>query len=165
MQKNVNKYISDGNLGKKLQKLNSSSNIQYHANKNIKIKKTKSFSENIVLIEQNDKKKEEKEKIRNIKEQKLFSQTVRQSNMRPVFPKNKNKQFNLTKTGFNKNNKSNEIEKTNNINKEDEKESEESENNNNIEQDNVNKKINNNKRKKKLKKKSKKEIKNYAKSN
>ena len=126
LQKNVNKYISDGNLGKKLQKLNSSSNIQYHANKNIKIKKTKSFSENIVLIEQNDKKKEEKEKIRNIKEQKLFSQTVRQSNMRPVFPKNKNKQFNLTKTGFNKNNKSNEIEKTNNINKEKKNEKENS---------------------------------------
>ena len=116
--KNTAKYISDGNIYKKLKKFNSSSNIQYHDNKNIKIKKRKSFTENIVLIEKDRKIKEEKEKIKNIKEQKLFSQTVRQSNMRPIFPKNKNKQFNLTKNGFNKNNKTNEIEKTNDINKE-----------------------------------------------
>ena len=54
--------------------------------------------------------KEEYLKKKNLKEQKLFSKTVRDSNMRPVFPKNKNKQMTLTKNEF--------YEKSNNENKE-----------------------------------------------
>ena len=49
----------------------------------------------------------------NINEQKLFSKTVRESNMRPVFPKNKNRQFNLTKNCFNIKNCCNENEHIN----------------------------------------------------
>ena len=102
IKNDLNKYISDGNLGKKLQKFNSFSSMQNHQNKNIKIKKTKSFTENIVLIEKDKKIKEENERKKNIKEQQLFSKTVRESNMRPVFPKNKNRQFNSTNNEFNK---------------------------------------------------------------
>ncbi len=107
VKNDLNKYISDGNIKKKLQKFNSSSNISHNQNKIVKIKKTKSCGENIVLVENDKKIKEEKERIKNIKEQKLFSKTVRESNMRPVFPKNKNKQFNLTKNGFNSNHTNN----------------------------------------------------------
>ena len=42
----------------------------------------------------------EKDKKKNIDEQKLFSKTVRDSNMRPVFPKKINKQINSTKDGI-----------------------------------------------------------------
>ena len=101
----INKYISEEKLGKKLQKFNSFSNIpphHHHQNKNMKIKKTKSCSGNIVSIEQDKKLKEEKERKKNINEQKLFSKTVRESNMRPIFPKNKNRQLNLTKNCFSK---------------------------------------------------------------
>ena len=93
--------------------------MQYN-NKNIKIKKTKSYTENIVLIEKNNKIKEENQRKKNIKDQQLFSKTVRESNMRPVFPKNKNRQFNSTNNEFNKkksNIKENEKGKEN-INKE-----------------------------------------------
>ena len=128
LKNDINKYISDGNLTKKLQKFNSSSNIQNYQNKNIKFKKNKSCTGNIVLMEQDNKIKEEKERKKNIKEQKLFSKTVRESNMRPAFPKNKNKQFNLTNNGFNHKfniNKEKEKEKQNmNINKENTKEEE-----------------------------------------
>ena len=113
LKNDLNKYISDEKIGKKLQKFNSFSNIPHQKNKNIKIKKTKSCTGNIILIEQDQKLKEEKERKKNINEQKLFSKTVRESNMRPVFPKNKNRQFNLTKNCFNIKNCCNENEHIN----------------------------------------------------
>ena len=124
----INKYISEEKLGKKLQKFNSFSNIpphHHHQNKNMKIKKTKSCSGNIVSIEQDKKLKEEKERKKNINEQKLFSKTVRESNMRPIFPKNKNRQLNLTKNCFSIRLINNENEKYN-LNKEKLKEKENS---------------------------------------
>ena len=110
------KVISDGNLEKKIQKFNSFSKTQKNFNNNNKqIIKTKSFHKNIILIEKDKKLKEEYERKKNLNEQKLFSKTVRDSNMRPVFPKNKNKQMTLTKNEFydknkneNKKNKENE---------------------------------------------------------
>ena len=110
------KVISDGNLDKKIQKFNSFSKTQKNFNNNNKqIIKTKSFHKNIILIEKDKKLKEEYERKKNLNEQKLFSKTVRDSNMRPVFPKNKNKQMTLTKNEFydknkneNKKNKENE---------------------------------------------------------
>ena len=110
------KVISDGNLDKKIQKFNSFSKTQKNFNNNNKqIIKTKSFQKNIILIEKDKKLKEEYERKKNLNEQKLFSKTVRDSNMRPVFPKNKNKQMTLTKNEFydknkneNKKNKENE---------------------------------------------------------
>ena len=99
------KIIFNGNLEKKLQKFNSFSNTQKNYNNNKPIGKTKSFHKNIILIEKDKKLKEEFEKRKNINEQKLFSKTVRDSNMRPVFPKNKNKQMTSTKNGFYENNK------------------------------------------------------------
>ena len=124
----INKYISEEKIGKKLQKFNSFSNIpphHHHPNKNMKIKKTKSCSGNIVSIEQDKKLKEEKERKKNINEQKLFSKTVRESNMRPIFPKNKNRQLNLTKNCFSIRLINNENEKYN-LNKEKLKEKENS---------------------------------------
>ena len=110
------KVISDGNLEKKIQKFNSFSKTQKNFNNNNKqIIKTKSFHKNIILIEKDKKLKEEYERKKNLNEQKLFSKTVRDSNMRPVFPKNNNKQMTLTKNEFydknkneNKKNKENE---------------------------------------------------------
>ena len=110
------KVISDGNLDKKIQKFNSFSKTQKNFNNNNKqIIKTKSFQKNIILIEKDKKLKEEYERKKNLNEQKLFSKTVRDSNMRPVFPKNNNKQMTLTKNEFydknkneNKKNKENE---------------------------------------------------------
>ena len=94
------KIIADGNIEKKLEKFNSFSNTQKNFNKNKKIIKTKSFQKNIILVEKNKMIKEEKEKKKNIDEQKLFSKTVRDSNMRPIFPKKINKQINSTKDGI-----------------------------------------------------------------
>ena len=120
LKNDLKKYISNTNIGKKLQKFNSFSNMQYHhINKNLKNINSKNVKGNIALLEQENKIKEEKERKKNIKEQKLFSKTVRESNMRPIFPKNKNKQFNLTKTGFNHNKNHTENNNINiNINKE-----------------------------------------------
>ena len=128
LKNDINKYISEEKIGKKLQKFNSFSNIpphHQHPNKNMKIKKTKSCSGNIVSIEQDKKLKEEKERKKNINEQKLFSKTVRESNMRPIFPKNKNRQLNLTKNCFSIRFINNENEKYN-LNKEKLKEKENS---------------------------------------
>ena len=102
IKKDLNKYISEEKIGKKLQKFNSFSNVpsSHHQNKKVKIKKTKSFNGNIIQIEQENKLKEENQRKKNINEQKLFSKTVRESNMRPIFPKNKNRQLNLTKNCF-----------------------------------------------------------------
>ena len=94
------KIIADGNIEKKLQKFNSFSNTQKNFNNNKKIIKTKSFQKNIILVEKDKKIKEEIERKKNIDEQKLFSKTVRDSNMRPVFPKKINKQINSTKDGI-----------------------------------------------------------------
>ena len=106
LKNDLNKYISNTNIGKKLQKFNSFSNIQYHINKNLKNTTSKITKGSLALIEKDKKiKEEEKERKKNIKEQKLFSKTVRESNMRPIFPKNKNKQFNMTKNAFNNNKK------------------------------------------------------------
>ena len=58
--------------------------------------------------------KEEFERKKNFNEQKLFSKTVRDSNMRPVFPKNKNKQMSTTKKGFDKKNKNEQKENVEN---------------------------------------------------
>ena len=91
------KIIVDGGVEKKIQKFNSFSNTQKNFNNNKKIIKTKSFQKNIILVEKDKKIKEEIEKKKNIDEQKLFSKTVRDSNMRPVFPKKINKQINSTK--------------------------------------------------------------------
>ena len=99
------KVITDGNIEKKVQKFNSFSNTQKNFNNNKKIIKTKSFQKNIILIEKDKRIKEEFERKKNINEQKLFSKTVRDSNMRPVFPKNKNKQMSTTKKGFDNKNK------------------------------------------------------------
>ena len=122
LKNNLNKYISEEKIGKKLQKFNSFSNVpsSHHENKKVKIKKTKSFNGNIILIEQENKLKEEKERKKNINEQKLFSKTVRESNMRPIFPKNKNRQVNLTKNCFSIRHNNN--EKENHLNKMKEKE-------------------------------------------
>ena len=127
LKNDINKFISEEKLGKKLQKFNSFSSIppHHHQNKNMKIKKTKSCSGNTVSIEQDKKLKEEKEKKKNINEQKLFSKTVRESNMRPIFPKNKNRQLNLTKNCFSIRLINNENEKYN-LNKEKLKEKENS---------------------------------------
>ena len=100
INKSESKVIVDGNLEKKLQKFNSFSNTQKNFNKRKPISKTKSFHKNIILIEKDKKLREEYEKKKNINEQKLFSKTVRDSNMRPIFPKSKNKQMALTKNGF-----------------------------------------------------------------
>ena len=100
------KVFNDINLEKKIQKIKSFSGAQKNFNNNKKIIKTKSFQKNIILIEKDKKLKEENEKKKNINEQKLFSKTVRDSNMRPVFPKNKNKQMNMTKNAFYDKNKS-----------------------------------------------------------
>ena len=100
------KVFNDINLEKKIQKIKSFSGAQKNFNNNKKIIKTKSFQKNIILIEKDKKLKEEIEKKKNINEQKLFSKTVRDSNMRPVFPKNKNKQMNMTKNVFYDKNKS-----------------------------------------------------------
>ena len=114
MKNDLNKYISEEKIGKKLQKFNSFSNVpsSHHQNKKVKIKKTKSFNGNIIQIEQENKLKEEKERKKNINEQKLFSKTVRESNMRPIFPKNKNRQLNLTKNCFSIRHTNNENEKS-----------------------------------------------------
>ena len=114
----ANKLISNANIDIKLQKFKSFSNTQKNFNKNIKISKTKSFNKNMILIEKAQKIREEMDKKKIMNEQKLFSKTVRDSNMRPVFPKNKNKQMNSTKNGFNVNQ---------NINKEDNKNNEDNE--------------------------------------
>ena len=100
------KVFNDINLEKKIQKIKSFSGAQKNFNNNKKIIKTKSFQKNIILIKKDKKLKEENEKKKNINEQKLFSKTVRDSNMRPVFPKNKNKQMNMTKNAFYDKNKS-----------------------------------------------------------
>ena len=95
------KVISDGNLDKKIQKFNSFSSTQKNFNINNKqIPKTKSLHKNIILLEKDKKIKEEIEKKKNLNEQKIFSKTVRDSNMRPVFPKNKNKPMAITKNEF-----------------------------------------------------------------
>ena len=94
------KVIFDGNLEKKIQKFNSFSNTQKNFNNNKPIAKTKSFHKNIILVEKDKKLKEEIMRKKNINEQKIFSKTVRDSNMRPVFPKNKSKQMTATKNGF-----------------------------------------------------------------
>ena len=114
LKNDSNKYISEEKIGKKLQKFNSFSNVPstHTQNKKAKIKKTKSFNGNIIQIEQENKLKEEKERKKNINEQKLFSKTVRESNMRPIFPKNKNRQLNLTKNCFSIRNTNNENEKS-----------------------------------------------------
>ena len=104
-EKNQKKEVNNklGNIENKLQKFKSFSNTQKNFNKNIKLAKTKSFNRNIILIEKDKKLKEEQDKMKNINEQKLFSKTVRDSNMRPIFPKNKSKQLTSTKIGFNNN--------------------------------------------------------------
>ena len=114
LKNDLNKYISEEKIGKKLQKFNSFSNVpsSHYQNKKVKIKKTKSFNGNIIQIEQEKKLKEEKERKKNIDEQKLFSKTVRESNMRPIFPKNKNRQLNLTKNCFSIRHTNNENEKS-----------------------------------------------------
>ena len=113
VKNDINKY-SEEKIGKKLQKFNSFSNVpsSHHQNKKVKIKKTKSFNGNIIQIEQENKLKEENERKKNINEQKLFSKTVRESNMRPIFPKNKNRQLNLTKNCFSIRHTNNENEKS-----------------------------------------------------
>ena len=63
-------------------------------------------------IEKDKKLKEEYERKKNLNEQKLFSKTVRDSNMRPVFPKNKNRPLAITKNEFYAKNK-NEIKENN----------------------------------------------------
>ena len=108
------KVITDGNIEKKVQKFNSFSNTQKNFNNNKKIIKTKSFQKNIILIEKDKRIKEEFERKKNINEQKLFSKTVRDSNMRPVFPKNKNKQMITTKKGFDNKNKNEQKENVEN---------------------------------------------------
>ena len=91
----------------KMRKYSSFSHISKRKIQNFQIiKKNQSCSgNNIILLEQAKKQNEERERKKNLEEQKFFSKTVRESNKRPIFPKNKNKQFNLTKTGFNHKNK------------------------------------------------------------
>ena len=90
-----------------MRKYSSFSHISKRKIQNFQIiKKNQSCSgNNIILLEQAKKQNEERERKKNLEEQKFFSKTVRESNKRPIFPKNKNKQFNLTKTGFNHKNK------------------------------------------------------------
>ena len=112
------KVFNDVNLEKKIQKIKSFSNTQNNFNQNKKIIKTKSFQKNIILIEKDKKIKEENLKKKNINEQKIFSKTVRDSNMRPVFPKNKKQQMNMTKNAFfdkNKNEKKTSEENEENV--------------------------------------------------
>ena len=106
------KVISDGNFEKKLQKFNSFSITQKNFNNNKQISKTKSLHKNIILLEKDKKIKEEIERKKNLNEQKIFSKTVRDSNMRPVFPKNKNRPLAITKNEFYAKNK-NEIKENN----------------------------------------------------
>ena len=93
-------FLCDGNLPKKIEKFNSSSNFtQINKNQN-KIFKTKS-NNNIILMEKKQKKIEQKFKQNHIDEQKLFSKTVRKSNQRPIFQKStKLKECSKTKNDF-----------------------------------------------------------------
>ena len=103
--KNTN-YISDGGLKKKLEKFNNgidfiSSPISMSQNKTTKNKYNKNHN---IFFEEKQKEKEliPRSKKYNLPEKKLFSKTVRESNKRPIFPKNNEKMKNgsKTKNGF-----------------------------------------------------------------
>ena len=105
--KNAN-YISDGGLKQKIEKFNygfgSSSPITISKNNQIKTTKNKFNKNHNLFFEENQKEKESfpRSKKYNATEKKLFSKTVRESNKRPIFPKNneKIKNYGKTKNGF-----------------------------------------------------------------
>ena len=96
-------YISDGGLKQKLEKFNSGfgfSSSPLSHNHQMKTTKNKYNKNNNIFYEEKEKESFPNKKFK-IAEQKLFSSTVRESNKRPIFPKNeKMKNCYKTKNGF-----------------------------------------------------------------
>ena len=101
-------YISDGGLKEKLQKFNNglgfcSSPTSMSQNHQMKSTKNKNKNHNLFFEENQKENQKEKENIPrtkkyNLAEKKLFSKTVRESNKRPIFPKNGEKIKNCYQT-------------------------------------------------------------------
>ena len=103
-------YISDGGLKEKLQKFNNgfafcSSPTSMSQNHMIKSTKNKNHNKNHNLFFEENQKDNQKEKENNprtkkynLADKKLFSKTVRESNKRPIFPKNGEKMKNCYQT-------------------------------------------------------------------
>ena len=117
-------YISDGGLKQKLEKFNSGfgfSSSPLSHNHQMKTTKNKYNKNNNIFYEEKEKESFPNKKFK-IAEQKLFSSTVRESNKRPIFPKNeKMKNCYKTKNGFGIKYKNIKEVNKNEENKEDEK--------------------------------------------
>ena len=112
--KNSN-YISDGGLKQKIEKFNYgfgsvSSPTTLVQNQQFKTTKNKYNKNHNIFFEEKQNNKESlprSKKYNNLRDKKLFSETVRESNKRPIFPKNSDKMKNCykTKNGFGVKNK------------------------------------------------------------